>query len=313
MVMSAGLFAGCPGCGGFSGQSGSTALGIVGSMSSGMGDPANFFTLTYSTGSYGTQDSANALFAIKYNLNHWIGLHMAGVYTSSEGDVELPWQTLHYDTSGMGDVALAATFDLTGRTKFVPCPVDGNFLPIKDFLHVTVLAGVSIPTGDYDFENDWGLYPSEYQLGTGTYDPFAGVALFKRWGRWQPQITALYKFSGGENDAGYWRDDAFMSRADVIYFFDPIRKTTLSASVIHSSVRQDERNYNWGPPGFYQEITGTSGDTVLGSLSFGSEIFDRFRLNVSITTSIYEEEVEGVDEKAIGDQYSFGFSYRFGD
>ena len=109
-------------------------------------------------------------------------------------------------------------------------------------------------------------------------------------------------------DKGKWETDSF-----TIYFFDPIRKTTLSASVIHSSVRQDERNYNWGPPGFYQEITGTSGDTVLGSLSFGSEIFDRFRLNVSITTSIYEEEVEGVDEKAIGDQYSFGFSYRFGD
>jgi len=277
-----------------------------------MGDPANFITLTYSEGSYGPQDTSKVLAGLKYNLNHWLGLHMAATYLDSEGTVTLPWDEIEYATNGVGDLAFAVTADLTGRTKFTPCPVDGNFLPIKDFLHIMAMAGTSFPTGKYTYENDYGLYPSEYQLGTGTYDPFVGAALFKRWGRWQPQLTTVYKFSGGKNDANYWRGDALLSKLDLIYFINPYKKITVLASITHSRVSDDERDYSWGTEDMYLEVTGTSGNTTMGTLAWGMEIIDRLRINLAWTTSIQEPDSADSAGKSIGDQYSVGFGYRFG-
>ena len=126
-------------------------------------------------------------------------------------------------------------------------------------------------------------------------------------------MAAIYKWSGGTNAAGYWRDDALLGRLDLIYFINPLNKMIVNVGLTYSRIARDERNYNWGTEEMFLEIAGTSGNTVLGSLTWGMQIVDRLSVNASITTSIIEPSSQGSEEKTIGDQYSIGLTYRFGD
>lgn len=64
-------------------------------------------------------------------------------------------------------------------------------------LDIAMLAGVKLPTGDtHEREFEGALFESEQQPGTGSVDPFFGLAMNHNWGRTGFSANILYTFTG---------------------------------------------------------------------------------------------------------------------
>jgi hypothetical protein len=281
---------GCPGCGGYSGSA-AGGLGMLGLVGSSFGETGNNLMLGYSASTFEMHDSTSAYGALQVSLNHWIQVALAGSYSHTYGDkVMYLDEIFDYDVSGMNDVGLMAWFDVLGINKVTPCPLDGDVSKVPDYFHLMIGAGATFPTGKYSYADEWGPYPAEYQLGTGTTDYVASLAAFKRFGKWQPQAAFLYKLSGGENPVGYWRSDSYAAKADLIYLFNPVRKGAVMVGATWSHVMENDRDYAWGPPGMYKEIDGTAGDTVNGYVAGGIEVWKGWRPGLAVSFPIYQQD-----------------------
>ena len=292
VLLSAG---GCPGCGGYSGSTG--GMSLLGLMGSQFGNYGNNFLTSVSTSEFEGHDSDAGNVSLQLALTHWISLQWAGGYGHTFGEkIMYLDEKFYYTVHGVTDMGLMAWADLPGRTRYQPCPLDGDVTKVPDYWHFMVGVGTTVPTGKYDYKDDWGYYPAEYQLGSGTWDPLASAAVFKRIGRLQPQFAVMYKFSGGQNDIGYWRSDALYVKADLIYLNQPKKKGAIAAGVSWSHIYQNDRNYNWGIPGAYEEIAGTKGDTVVGYISYGMEVTKGLRPSISLSLPIHQMVDSGLDK-----------------
>jgi hypothetical protein len=270
-------------------------LGLIGSQ---FGNYGNNVLLSYAASEFGGHDSDSSNLSLQLSLSHWISLQWAGGHSHTFGEkIMYLDEKFAYDVSGLSDMGLMAWFDLPGRTRFQPCPLDGDVTKVPDYWHFMAGAGTTLPTGKYSYSDDWGYYPAEYQLGTGIWDKLAALAVFKRLNRFQPQLAVMYKFSGGENNAGYWRSDAYYAKFDAIYLTHPKKKGAVAAGVSWSHILENDRDYsNWMPPLGYKEIDGTKGDTVVGYVSFGMEVLKGLRPSLSLSVPIYQQEGDGTDE-----------------
>ena len=300
---------GCPGCGGYSGSAGggSNLLGLVGSQ---FGNYGNNFTLALSTAEFGGHDMDSALASRQISLSHWISLQYAAAYNHTFGEKAMfLGQKFDYDVKGVGDMGLMAWFDLPGRTRFQPCPLDGDVTAIPDYWHVMIGVGTTAPTGKYDYKDDWGYYPAEFQLGTGTWNPLVSAAVFKRFNRFQPQLAVLYKFDERKNDIGYWRSDAVLAKADFIYLTQPKKKGAVAVGVSWSNVLENDRDYNWGVPGTYREIDGTGGKTLTGYIAYGFEVFKGFRPALAYSFPVSQPSGDGTEDfrRAVSVMVNYNF------
>lgn len=290
------LSGGCPGCGGYAGAGGAQEglLGLLGSM---MGNAGNNFYLSYYSGKFEEHKMSGTLYALQIPLNHWITIQGAIPYGASEGSkIMYLDEPFYYESEGMGDLGLLFWFDILGIKKIAPCPLDGDMTKVPDFWHLNLGFGATLPTARYSLADDWGLYPSEYQRGTGTVDYVGAISVFKRIKRFQPQFSFLYKKSGGRNPVDWWRSDSLYAKLDLIYLTNPIKKGGFDIGLTFSSVFENDRNYAWGPPGMYMEIYDSKGNFAIGYLSYGIEILKKVRTGLSYSFPIYQKNVKNADK-----------------
>ncbi len=287
---------GCPGCGGYAGGGGAE-VGLLGLLGSLMGNAGNNFYLSYYSGKFKDHDLNGMIYALQVPLNRWITVQGAVPYGSSKGTkIMYLDEPFYYESEGIGDLGLMFWADIPGIKKIAPCPVDGDITKVSDFLHINIGLGATFPTGKYSYSDDWGLYPSEYQRGTGTIDYIGAFSIFKRIKKIQPQFSFLYKKSGGRNPVDWWRSDSFFLKADLIYLTNPVKKGAFSLGINFSSVLENERNYGWGPPGMYMEIYDSKGNFASGYVSYGIEIIKKLRVGISYSFPIYQKEGKNVDK-----------------
>lgn len=62
------------------------------------------------------------------------------------------------------------------------------------------LAGVELPTGDDDATDELGRLPPPLQLGSGSWDPFAGLVFTWQTLQWQIDISPVYQLNTAAND-----------------------------------------------------------------------------------------------------------------
>lgn len=99
----------------------------------------------------------------------------AAHHHSGAGEVELAG-----DAAGMGDATLF------GHYRFFR----------SDYADIAVIAGVKMPTGDSsEHENGGELFETEHQPGSGSWDPFAGLAFNRNYGRAGISANVLYTFT----------------------------------------------------------------------------------------------------------------------
>jgi hypothetical protein len=121
-------------------------------------------------------------------------------YTSISMDHRVNMNSKEFTTesSGIGDVKLAATYGLIAR-------------PGSDFLFNFA---INAPTGSIDeMDNTTGTkevhLPYPMQLGSGTWDFTPGLTYVQTYDNWSWGAQGLYTFRTGTNDNGYTLGDKF--------------------------------------------------------------------------------------------------------
>jgi hypothetical protein len=91
------------------------------------------------------------------------------------------------DTNGIGDMRLFGRYT-----------VYKNDMPGKSF-RIAPFAGVELPTGDDNATDSLGVLPAPLQLGSGSWDPFVGVAVTYQTLGFEIDVSASYKANTAAN------------------------------------------------------------------------------------------------------------------
>jgi hypothetical protein len=108
-------------------------------------------------------------------------------YLNKRLDVTTPGGRVTRDTNGIGDMRLFARY--TAYKKNMP----GKSFRIAPF------AGVEVPTGNDNASDSLGVLPAPLQLGSGSWDPFAGLAITYQTLDYEIDLSASYKANTAAN------------------------------------------------------------------------------------------------------------------
>ncbi len=109
-------------------------------------------------------------------------------YLDKELDETTGGERITRSTNGIGDARLFGRYTIF-KNNFP----GGNF-------RVAPFAGVELPTGDDDDSDSLGTLPATLQLGSGSWDPFAGVVATYQTLEFQVDVSASYKINTEAND-----------------------------------------------------------------------------------------------------------------
>ncbi len=134
------------------------------------------------------------------------GLALFGIlpYLDKELDLTMPGgQQITRSTSGIGDAQLFARY-----TVFQKDMRGSNF-------RVAPFIGIKLPTGDDDDSDSFGRLPATLQLGSGSWDPFAGV--IATWQTLDYEIDAQLSYKANTEANGFEFGDEFRFDASLQY------------------------------------------------------------------------------------------------
>ncbi len=106
-----------------------------------------------------------ALSVLGYGVNSKLAVFGVLPYRDNELEVTVGGQRQTRTASGFGDLSVFGRYTVVKRDW-----------PGRNF-RVAPFAGVKAPTGDDDKRDAIGLLPASVQVGSGSWDPFAGVVL----------------------------------------------------------------------------------------------------------------------------------------
>lgn len=137
-------------------------------------DSTDSLSATYISGAHGVTDDLTVGARIPYIVRDDIREPETDggmVEVGNEGDAE-----------GIGDLIIFGQYRFWHR-------------PEQD-LELAVIGGLKIPTGNAnDRTREDGRFEVEHQPGSGSWDPLAGLAATKRWGRFSLHGSVLYTFT----------------------------------------------------------------------------------------------------------------------
>jgi len=111
------------------------------------------------------QKAKAALSVLGYGVNSKLAVFGVLPYRDNELEVTVGGQRQTRTASGFGDLSVFGRYTVVKRDW-----------PGRNF-RVAPFAGVKAPTGDDDKRDAIGLLPASVQVGSGSWDPFAGVVL----------------------------------------------------------------------------------------------------------------------------------------
>jgi hypothetical protein len=110
-------------------------------------------------------------------------------------DVTTPQGRVERGPTGLGDVRLFARYTVWARNR------------AGETQRLAPLAGIELPTGADDETDDLGRLPRPLQLGSGSWDPFAGAVFTWQTLRWQVDVSPVYQVNT-EADGVAFGDEA---------------------------------------------------------------------------------------------------------
>lgn len=90
--------------------------------------------------------------------------------------------------TGIGDVGLFARYTAWARNR------------AGETQRLAPLAGLKLPTGADDATDEFGRLPRPLQLGSGSWDPFAGLVFTWQTLRWQVDVSPVYQINTKANE-----------------------------------------------------------------------------------------------------------------
>jgi len=129
-----------------------------------------------------------AVTALGYGINHQWAVFGILPYRDIDLDLKMVGRKIHRNNRGLGDVSVFARYTAYQNNK------PGQTFRIAPF------AGVKAPTGRNDARDNLGTLPPPVQLGTGSWDYFAGVVTTFQTLRYQVDAQASYRVNNEAND-----------------------------------------------------------------------------------------------------------------
>lgn len=123
-----------------------------------------------------------------YGLTEKLALFGIAPFLVKDLDVTTPAGRRTRDVEGLGDMTFLARYTAWHRDR------PGQTTRIAPFI------GMEVPTGKDDEKDALGRLPQSLQLGSGSWDPFAGMVMTWQTLDWQFDASASYKFNTQAND-----------------------------------------------------------------------------------------------------------------
>jgi len=136
-------------------------------------------------------------------------------YVDKRLDMTTGGTRIRRDAQGIGDASFF------GRYTVIQVDRPGDTLRIAPF------AGLKTPTGSHSEADAFGLVPRILQPGSGSWDPFLGVAVTRQTLDWEFDAAAKYRFNTGAS--GFTFGDE--ARADASFQYRVFPRTLESGGV----------------------------------------------------------------------------------
>ncbi len=222
-----------------------------------------------------------------------------GVTKSITVSALLPYVFLHTDTgndNGIGDLILLGTFNVYNKNNF----------------SLALQAGIELPTG---IQKDAAFDNTTVVVGSGSYDPMAGIIAAKRLGKFTLQGNALYKHTFNGFQGNYYGSIAIQNLSLSYRIKGQNAFCALLNDDETDKPKQTASNFGWGIFGGYYgewvDMIKEDGETdhdsgyYMGFATFGNNISYKswsFPLTVSLP----------VIQNMNGEQNTGGFRLRIG-
>jgi len=118
---------------------------------------------------------------LAYGLSSKLALFGVLPYVNKRMDITMGAIRIHRRTQGLGDGKFFARYTVYQMDR------PGDTLRIAPF------AGLKTPTGAHDTRDVLGLLPRALQSGSGSWDPFAGMAITRQTLDWEFDAAASYQ------------------------------------------------------------------------------------------------------------------------
>jgi len=120
---------------------------------------------------------------LAYGVSSKLALFGILPYVNKRMDITMGAMRVHRRTQGLGDGKLFARYTVFQADH------PGDTLRIAPFM------GLKAPTGRHDKRDAFGLLPRPLQSGTGSWDPFAGIAITRQTLDWEFDTAASYRLN----------------------------------------------------------------------------------------------------------------------
>jgi len=120
---------------------------------------------------------------LAYGVSSKLALFGVLPYVNKRMDITMGAVRIRRQTQGLGDGKLFARYTVYQADH------PGDTLRIAPFL------GLKAPTGRYDKRDTFGLMPRPLQSGSGSWDPFAGIAITRQTLDWEFDTAVSYRLN----------------------------------------------------------------------------------------------------------------------
>ena len=188
-------------------------------------------------------------------------------YVDKRLDVTMGGVRIRRDAQGIGDALFF------GRYTVIQVDRPGDTLRIAPF------AGLKTPTGSHSQHDAFGLVPRILQPGSGSWDPFMGVALTRQTLDWEFDAAAKYRFNTGA--AGFTFGDE--ARVDASFQYRVFPRTLESGGVPAFVYAVLESNLIWNGKNRSLGVTDPNSGGLTWNLAPGLQyVTDRFVLETAV-------------------------------
>jgi len=215
-------------------------------------------------------------------------------YVDKRLDITVGGKRIRRETQGLGDGVFFGRYTVYQRDR------PGDTLRIAPF------AGLKTPTGLHNQRDAFGLVPRILQPGSGSWDPFAGIAITRQTLDWEFDIAAKYQFN--TRASGFTFGDE--ARADASFQYRIFPRTLESSGVPAFVYAVLESNLIWNGKNSALGVSDLNSGGLTWNLAPGLQyVTDRFVLE----TAIQIPTVQNVNGTALESNWVWtaGFRWNF--
>jgi len=204
---------------------------------------------------------------LAYGASPKLALFGALPYVDKRLDVTMGGTRIRRDAQGIGDAVFF------GRYTVIQVDKPGDTLRVAPF------AGLKTPTGSHTQSDAFGPVPRILQPGSGSWDPFLGVAATRQTLDWEFDAAAKYRFNTGAS--GFTFGDE--ARADASFQYRIFPRTLESGGVPAFVYLVLESNLIWNGKNRSLGVTDPNSGGLTWNFAPGLQyVTDRFVLETAI-------------------------------